>query len=243
MISGLRAVARPSSSLLLSGAWTQTSHTVTRSIHVVGAVSPSNPSIRTLAESRQQYRWFSDEKKKEEEAEAASTTAAEEGETPTEEEPNKEEELQVQIKVLKDQLLRSLAEQENTRNIARKDVDSARNYAIKSFAKSLLEVSDNLYRALESVDAEELKTNVPLSNLHEGIQLTNDGLLKAFQSNGVTKFCEEPGDAFDPERMNALMEYPDISKEPGTVGQVIKVGFSLNNRVLRPAEVGIIKKP
>jgi molecular chaperone GrpE len=216
---------------------------VTRSIHVVGAVSPSTPSVRILAESRHQYRWFSDEKKKDEETKEEATATTTEEETPTEEEPNKEEELQVEIKSLKDQLLRSLAEQENTRNIARRDVDSARNFAIKSFAKSLLEVSDNLHRALESVEAEELKSSQALSNLHEGIQLTNDGLLKAFQSNGVVKYCEQPGDVFDPERMNALMEYPDPSKEPGTVGQVIKVGFSLNNRVLRPAEVGIIKKP
>lgn len=171
----------------------------------------------------------------------------EEGEEEPEEqgevsEATSEEKLQIEVDALKDQLLRSLADQENTRTIARKDVDSARNFAIKSFAKSLLEVSDNLQRALQSVDESELEKNQALSSLHEGIKMTNDGLTKAFQSNGVTKYCEEPGDTFDPETMNALMEYPDPSKEAGTVGQVIKVGFMLNERVLRPAEVGVVKK-
>jgi molecular chaperone GrpE len=60
------------------------------------------------------------------------------------------------MKTLKNQLLRSLAEQENTRQIARKDVESARNFAIKSFAKSLLEVSDNLQRAMDPTSEDEL---------------------------------------------------------------------------------------
>lgn len=215
-------------------------------IRVLGATNPASSILKSLEKSKvqPQYRWFSDGNKKEGE-EAAAEEPKEEAEK-TEEataEASSEEKLEAEVKELKDQLLRSLAEQENTRNIARKDVESARNFAIKSFAKSLLEVSDNLHRALESVDESELETNQSLSTLFQGIQMTNDGLVKAFQSNGVTKFCEEPGDGFDPETMNALMEYPDPSKEPGSVGQVIKAGFMLNNRVLRPAEVGVVKKP
>ena len=149
------------------------------------------------------------------------------------------------LKNLKDQLLRSMAEQENTRQIAKRDVSAAKNYAIKSFAKSLLEVSDNLHRALDAVPAEALGNSEDnnLKTLYEGVKMTNDGLTKAFGSNGITAFCQEPGEVFDPTKMNALMEYPDPSKEPGTVGQVIKVGFTLNDRVLRPAEVGVVKKP
>ena len=151
--------------------------------------------------------------------------------------------MQAEIKALKDQLLRSYAEQENTRNIARRDVAEARQFAIKSFAKSLLEVSDNLQRALDSVPTADLSSNAQLKLLHEGIDMTNTGLLKALEANGVKKYCETPGDKFDPELHNALMQYADPTKEPDTVGQVIKVGFTLNNRVLRPAEVGVIKKP
>ena len=81
-----------------------------------------------------------------------------------------------------------------------------------------------------------------LEQLIKGIEMTNSGLDKALEANGITKFCQVPGDVFDPERMNALMEYPDPTATPGTVGQVIKVGFTLHERVLRPAEVGVIQK-
>ena len=169
---------------------------------------------------------------------------------------SKEEELTAQVKELKDALLRSLAEQENTRRIAARDVDQARQFAIKSFAKALLEVSDNLERAMAAVPADKIKNNnssskkeeeehnnfaVLLANLYEGIELTNVGLQKAFHSNGLEKFGAV-GEVFDPNRHEALFEYPDVSQTPGTVGQIMKVGFLLNKRVLRPAEVGVIKK-
>ena len=117
---------------------------------------------------------------------------------------------------------------------------------IKSFAKSLLDVSDNLSRALQAVPAEYHNdtTNHPvLANLYQGIVMTDQGLTKAFKANGLEKFCLEPGEPFDPEKHSALFEYADDSKTPGTVGQVMKCGFFLNKRVLRPAEVGVVKKP
>jgi len=250
MINGIRTLAhssRSSAALRNLSSVARATSSVSRPSRILGAPNPASSILQALKRSKAQpqYRCFSDEDKKEEKG------TADKAEEEVKEEPEKqgevseaspEEKLQAEVKALRDQLLRSLAEQENTRTIARKDVDSARNFAIKSFAKSLLEVSDNLQRALGSVDESELETNKALSNLHEGIKMTNDGLAKAFQSNGVTKYCEEPGDSFDPESMNALMEYPDPSKESGTVGQVIKAGFMLNQRVLRPAEVGVVKK-
>jgi molecular chaperone GrpE len=152
------------------------------------------------------------------------------------------EELQVQLKELKDQLLRSYAEQENIRQIARNDVAAANSYSIRKFAKSLLDVADNLDRALGSVDQETLSEHDSFRSFYEGIELTKSGLVKALQSNGVTSFCEEPGDKFDPELHEALMEYPDPTSSPGSVGLVMKKGYMLNGRVLRPAEVGVIKK-
>jgi molecular chaperone GrpE len=65
--------------------------------------------------------------------------------------------------------------------------------------------------------------------------------MKAFTANGLEKFGA-PGEMFDPNHHEALMEYPDPTKTPGTIGQVMKAGFFLNKRVLRPAEVGVIKK-
>jgi molecular chaperone GrpE len=172
------------------------------------------------------------------------TATPESSSTGTEEGPSlKEQEMEAEIKKLKDHLLRSYAEQENTRTIAKRDVADARQFAIKSFAKSLLDVSDNLQRALDSVSSQDVEAIPQLKTLYEGIQMTNTGLLKAFSSNGIKKYCEVPGDKFDPSLHSALMQYPDPNREPDTVGQVITVGFTLNDRVLRPAEVGVVKNP
>jgi len=199
-------------------------------------------------------RFFSDINKDEQKVEA--TTTEEEEEEVVVVESNKfEKELlelknksAVELKDLKDQLLRSLAEQENTRRIAKRDVASAKQFAIKSFATALLDTSDNLERALQAVPEDLLKdtdthpaTNPVLLTLYEGIQMTESGLNKALEKNGLVKFGKV-GEIFDPNKHEALFEYPDTTQTPGTVGQIMKAGFLLNERVLRPAEVGVIKK-
>ena len=70
--------------------------------------------------------------------------------------------------------------------------------------------------------------------------MTDDGLTKAFAKNGLVKFGQR-GEKFDPNKHEALFEYPDPNGEPGCIGQVMKAGFMLNNRVVRPAEVGVVK--
>eukprot|EP00934_Nitzschia_sp_Nitz4_P008571 Nitzschia sp. Nitz4//scaffold152_size53828//25177//25932//NITZ4_006743-RA/size53828-processed-gene-0.36-mRNA-1//1//CDS//3329537205//8561//frame0 len=215
----------------------------------VVVAAPLAGSNQIFASSRSTPGSDAKEEKKEEATTEATTESTEEAAAPEAAGPSREEELEQQVKDLKDQLLRSLAEQENTRHIAKRDIAEAKNFAIKSFTKSLLEVSDNLQRALDSVDEESMKGDASahpaigqLLTLYQGVQMTNDGLTKAFLQNGVKRFCEKPGEKFDPSLHNALMSYPDPSKEPDTVGQVIKVGYTLNDRVLRPAEVGVIKK-
>ncbi|KAL3823768.1 hypothetical protein ACHAXA_004861 [Cyclostephanos tholiformis] len=160
-------------------------------------------------------------------------------------EDDKIAQLESQIKDLKDSLLRSLAEQENTRRIAARDVANAKSFAITSFAKSLLDTSDNLSRALDAVPPDMRYDRVDhpiLANLYEGISMTDDGLNKAFEKNGLMKFGSR-GEKFDPNLHDALFEYKDATSDvaPGHIGQVMKVGFMLNNRVIRPAEVGVIK--
>lgn len=209
-------------------------------------------------------RWFSDSKTPEEpkadaaeepkapeqETEAPVEEPAEAGEAPPAEEQteakadnSKEKELEAQVKDLKDRLMRSLAEQDNTRRIAQRDVDAASQFAIKSFAKGLLDVSDNLTRALEAVPEDMRKDhdgNAVLASLYEGIELTDRGLVKVFESNGLVKYGQ-PGDLFDPNKHEALYEYVDPEQKVGTVGQVMKPGYMLRDRVLRPAEVGVVK--
>ncbi|CAB9527743.1 Protein GrpE [Seminavis robusta] len=226
-------LARPTSSLLMSHA------------------KSSSQQVAFQLASAPSARFFSDKTTTPppptEEEKPATEDATEETAPATEEaepEVNREEQLEEDLKAAKDQLLRSLAEQENTRRIAKRDVQDARNFAVKSFAKSLLEVSDNLSRALEVVPEElrkDTENNPTLATLYEGIEMTETGLMKAFESNGLKKFGTV-GDVFDPNKHEALYEYPDAQKTPGTVGQVIKIGFLLNDRVLRPAEVGVVKK-
>ena len=163
--------------------------------------------------------------------------------------------LEAQIKDLKDTLLRSLAEQENIRRIAARDVANAKSYAISSFAKSLLDTSDDLTRALAAVPI-GMRTDRAhhpiLANLYEGISMTEINLNKAFNKFGLVKFGNV-GEKFDPNLHMALFEDPRSSDDddssgggtgsppPGHIGQVMKVGFMLNDRVIRSAEVGVVK--
>eukprot|EP00587_Corethron_hystrix_P007158 CAMPEP_0113308662 /NCGR_PEP_ID=MMETSP0010_2-20120614/7019_1 /TAXON_ID=216773 ORGANISM="Corethron hystrix, Strain 308" /NCGR_SAMPLE_ID=MMETSP0010_2 /ASSEMBLY_ACC=CAM_ASM_000155 /LENGTH=253 /DNA_ID=CAMNT_0000163765 /DNA_START=136 /DNA_END=897 /DNA_ORIENTATION=- /assembly_acc=CAM_ASM_000155 len=152
--------------------------------------------------------------------------------------------LEDEVRRTKEQYIRSLAEQENTRRIAKRDVESARQYAVSSFAKSLLTSSDNLERAMAAVpeDLQKDKEKHPvLAALYEGIELTEAELMKAFKKNGLEKFGAV-GDVFDPNIHEAMYEYSDPTKDAGTVGQVMEKGFSLHGRVIRPAEVGVVKK-
>jgi len=179
-----------------------------------------------------------------EEQAAAPAEGEEVASSPQDEQEKQIVDLQQQIKDMNDRLLRSFAEQENTRKIAQRDVSKAKNFAVQSFAKSLLDTSDNLSRALEAVPEEfraDKENYAVLANLYEGIVMTDQGLTKAFEKNGLKSFGV-PGEVFDPNRHEALYEYPDPSGTPGTVGQVMKSGFSLNDRVVRPAEVGVVKK-
>lgn len=96
--------------------------------------------------------------------------------------------LQTEVKELKEDRLRLLAEMENVRAIARRDVETTRNYAIQSFAKQLLDVADTLGMAIDSVPDTEL-THTQLKNLHEGVSMTRTSLLKLFNAQGMKEVC------------------------------------------------------
>jgi molecular chaperone GrpE len=166
--------------------------------------------------------------------------------------------LQNELRLMKDQLRRSLADQENTRTIARRDVQQAREFAIKGFAKSLLEVADNLQRALAAVppeyrpttnattnetietnEAEPHPMHTTFTKLYEGIAMTEQGLQRAFTQHGLRPFGQV-GEPFDPSRHEALLDYDDPALPHHTVGMLMKCGYTLQDRVLRPAEVGVV---
>ncbi|DBA00986.1 TPA: hypothetical protein N0F65_006247 [Lagenidium giganteum] len=153
------------------------------------------------------------------------------------------EELKTKTNDLNDRLLRALADAENVRRISRVDVQNAREFAITKFAKSLLDVSDNLQRAHQSIVIEELHpehTLPAIKSLHEGVVMTDGQLQKVFREFNINP-VGEIGDKFDPNVHDALFEYEDKEKTPGSIGQLLKIGYVLNNRVIRPAQVGVVK--
>ena len=141
----------------------------------------------------------------------------------------------------RDKMLRTLAEMENLRKRTTREVADARTYGITGFARDVLDIADNLQRALDAVPAEARAAADPgLKALIEGVELTERSLLNALEKNGVKKF-DPMGQKFDPNFQQAMYEVPDNSVAPGTVVQVIQTGYMIGERMLRPALVGVSK--
>jgi molecular chaperone GrpE len=141
----------------------------------------------------------------------------------------------------RDKMLRTLAEMENLRKRTAKEVADARTYGITGFARDVLDIADNLQRALDAVPAETRESADPiLKALIEGVELTERSLLNALEKNGVKKF-DPSGEKFDPNFQQAMYEVPDASVPAGTVVQVVQAGYMIGERVLRPALVAVSK--
>jgi len=159
-------------------------------------------------------------------------------------------ELKQQVGDLKDKYLRSLAELENVRERAHREVVQIRKFGIQDFAKSMLSVADNIQRALKTIDEAGYKPLMEnntdegraLKVLYEGIMLTNLDMLQTLGKYDIKKM-EALGEKFDPKIHNALFEVDDSSKDPFTVAVVHKEGYLIGDRVLRAAEVGTVKAP
>lgn len=177
----------------------------------------------------------------EETAAAETEEAGEETEAasvPAPEEPTPEE----QVAEMKDRLLRALADVENTRRRADRDVEDARKYGASGFAKDLLNVSDNLRRALETVSDEMRDGDEGVKNLVLGIEMVEKELLSAFERQGITKI-DPLGEPFDHNFHQAMYEMPDTGYPAGTVAEVMQPGYVIRDRLLRPAMVAVAKGP
>ena len=142
---------------------------------------------------------------------------------------------------LRDRLLRAVAEMENLRKRTEREVRDAGQYAITSFARDLLGVVDNMRRALESVDEGARKhADAALKALLDGVELTERDFLAALDRHGV-KRIDPAGEKFDPNFHQAMFEVPDESVPSGTVVQVAQAGYTIGERVLRPAMVGVAR--
>jgi molecular chaperone GrpE len=139
----------------------------------------------------------------------------------------------------RDKMLRTLADMENLRKRTTREVADARTYGISGFARDVLDIADNLQRALDAVPADTRASADPvLKALIEGVELTERSLLNALEKNGVKKF-DPAGEKFDPNFQQAMYEVPDASVPAGTVLQVVQAGYMIGERVLRPALVAV----
>jgi molecular chaperone GrpE len=140
---------------------------------------------------------------------------------------------------LKDRALRIAAEMENLRRRTARDVHDARTYAVSNFARDMLSVSDNLRRAIDAVPAEaKASGDKGLATLAEGVEMTERAMLSALERHGVKKLAPE-GEKFDPNFHQAMFEIPNPNVPANTVLQVVQPGYSIGERVLRPAMVGV----
>ena len=139
----------------------------------------------------------------------------------------------------KDKALRTLAEMENLRKRTEREVADARLYGNASFARDVLAIADNLQRALDAIEP-ELRNDEKTKSFIEGVELTERELLKVLAKHGVKKFSPQ-GEKFDPNLHQAMfeMEHPELPA--GHVAQVIQAGYTLGDRVLRPAMVAVAK--
>ena len=142
---------------------------------------------------------------------------------------------------LRDKLMRALADTENLRRRAEREAADARLYAVTNFARDMLNVADNVRRAVDSVpEAERGAAEGSLKALIEGVELTERDLAKTLERHGI-KRLEPEGQRFDPNRHQAMFEVPNPELPSGTVVQVVQAGYVIGERVLRPALVGVAK--
>lgn len=143
---------------------------------------------------------------------------------------------------LKDKLLRSLAELENLRRRAARDVADARTYAVTNFARDMLTVADNTRRALDTIPADAVAAleDGVLKSFIEGIEVTERDLLNSLERHGVRKL-DPKGERFDPHLHQAVFEIPNPEVPSGIVLEVMQTGYTIGERVLRPAMVGVSK--
>ena len=142
---------------------------------------------------------------------------------------------------LRDKFLRAVAETDNVRKRAEREVAEARAYGIANFARDTIGVADNLARALEAI-APESRANADdtLKALLDGVDLTRRDLRNTLKKHGVREL-DPQGEKFDPNFHQAMYEVPDPEVAAGTVVQVMQTGYAIGDRVLRPALVAVAK--
>ena len=161
--------------------------------------------------------------------------------TEEENEESEEERLQEEIRILKEDKIRVLAEMENLRKrFDREKIDSIK-YGSVNFARDILSPGDNLERALSAINQEEDHPQ-SIKNLIEGLKMVQKEFSSALEKNGISKI-NSMNEKFDPNLHQAMMEVERDDLDEGIVVQEIQTGYTMHDRLLRPAMVGVSKKP
>ena len=149
--------------------------------------------------------------------------------------------LEEKVLVLKDQLMRSLADGENLRKRTLKDIENSKKYSHISFVKDLVTSVDNFQRALKAVPEDKSSLPEPIKNLIVGLEIVEKEILATLEKHNI-KLIDPMGEKFDYNFHQAMFEVPTNEEEPGKVVEVSQKGYVLHDRLVRPAMVGISKK-
>ena len=149
-------------------------------------------------------------------------------------------ELEKELEEVRQHVLYAQAETQNVRRRLEQEKASATQYAATAFARDMLSVKDNLERALAAVP-EDLRGDERMKGLIAGIEATGRELDSGFQRHGIARI-EAIGKPLDPHLHQAMIELPSDEAEPGTIVQEMQSGYTIKDRLLRPALVGVAKK-
>lgn len=147
--------------------------------------------------------------------------------------------LEKEVADWKEKMMRALADAENTRRRAVKDREDAAKFAVTSFARDLLDFSDNFHRALDAIP-QDLHSDEKIGSIVAGLIAMDSNLLKTFEKHGIKKI-EPLDETFNPNFHEVMFEAPVPGKPAGIVIQVVEAGYVLNDRLLRAAKVGVSK--
>jgi molecular chaperone GrpE len=184
-----------------------------------------------------------DNKTKHEPEAPANDTAPIEPEQAASTEPtdaNKIAKLEADLAEARDRMLRAMAETENVRRRLEREREDTARYAISRFAGDMLQVADNLRRALDAVPPAAVEKDEFLAKLVDGVGATEKNLLSTLEKNGVKKL-DPAGQKFDPNFHEVLFEIDAPDQPVGTVVQVLEAGYTIGDRLLRPARVAAAK--
>ena len=150
-------------------------------------------------------------------------------------------ELEKELEEVRQHVLYAQAETQNVRRRLEQEKQNAAAYASTGFARDMLSVKDNLERALAAIPG-DLREDERMKSLVAGIEATGRELDKVFHSHGIVR-VEAMGQKLDPHFHQAMIEVPDDKVEPGTIVQEMQPGYTIKDRLLRPALVGVARKP